>query len=193
MNWQRCGVVLVGLFLSQLSGIAGAVSLYEEGQFQALTSDRKAHRVGDLVTVLIYESTTATSTADTTAGRDADLSASAQIGSRGRSASISTNNEFEGRGRTERSGNVLGQLTVTVQGLSPNGDLVVGGTQELEINGEKQVIKLEGRVRLQDVTDSNTVLSTRVADARISLAGDGVLADHQKPTWWHRLLTWFGI
>jgi flagellar L-ring protein precursor FlgH len=43
------------------------------------------------------------------------------------------------------------------------------------------------------VAENNTVLSTRVADARISFAGDGVLADHQKPSWWQRLFTWFGI
>ena len=104
-----------------------------------------------------------------------------------------TTNDFDGRGSTQRSGRVLGQLTVTVRGVQPNGDLLLEGVQELEINGEKQTIKLDGRVRSQDITDANTVLSTRVADARISLVGDGVLAERQKPSWWHRLVTWFGL
>lgn len=172
---------------------ASAVSLYQEDQYRALTADRKARAVGDLVTVLIYENTSATTTADTNAGRSADVSASLKTPSRDRQVGLATNNDFEGRGSTQRSGRVLGQLTVTVRSVQPNGDLLLGGVQELEINGEKQTIKLEGRVRGQDINDTNTVLSTRVADAHISLVGDGVLADRQKPSWWHRLVTWFGL
>ncbi len=176
-----------------VAGAAIAGSLYDPASFRPLTADRKARQVGDLVTVLIYENASASSTADTGAGRDADLSASAYAGSRDYKAGIGTRNDFEGRGHTQRSGRVLGQLTVAVQQAMPNGDLVLAGTQELEINGEKQVIRLEGRVRGQDVSDANTVLSTRVADARISFAGDGVVAEHQAPSWWHRLLTLFGL
>lgn len=186
-----------GLVVALLAVVCHAVtfsrSLYDPAGFQPLTADRKARRAGDLLTVLIYENASASSSADTSAGREAGLSASAYAGSRDRRAGLATQNEFDGRGRTERSGRVLGQLTVTVQEVLPSGDLVLAGVQELEINGEKQVIRLEGRVRGQDVTEANTVLSTRVADARISFAGDGVLAEHQKPTWWHRLLTWFGL
>lgn len=183
----------VAVVLSALLAPAWSGTLYDPASFQSLTADRKARRVGDLVTVLIYENTSASTTADTSAGHDAALSAAAYAGSRDRRAGLGTGNDFEGRGRTERSGRVLGQLTVTVQELAPNGDLLLAGAQELEINGEKQVIRLEGRVRGQDVSDANTVLSTRVADARISFAGDGVLAEHQKPSWWHRLLTLFGL
>ena len=184
---------LCTLSLCLAAHAAHGVSLYDETQFRALTADRKAHAVGDLVTVLIFENSSATTTADTTAGHSADLAATVKTPSRERHAGISTNNDFEGRGSTQRSGRVLGQLTVAVRELLPNGDLVLAGTQELEINGERQTIRLEGRVRPQDVADNNTVLSTRVAGARISFAGDGVLADHQKPSWWHRLLTWFGV
>src|SRR5207245_2200204 len=123
----------------------------------------------------------------------ADLSASARTTSREYQAGLATRNDFEGRGSTQRSGRVLGQLTVGVQQVLPNGDLQLAGTQELEINGERQMIRLEGRVRPQDVSDANTVLSTRVADARIAFVGDGVLAERQQPSWWHRLLTWFGL
>ena len=181
------------LLASMAAHAAPAVSLYDESQYRALTADRKARAVGDLVTVLIYENTSASTTADTNAGRSADVSASLKTPSRDRQVGLATNNDFEGRGSTQRSGRVLGQLTVTVRGVQPNGDLLLGGVQELEINGEKQTIKLEGRVRSQDINDTNTVLSTRIADARISLVGDGVLAERQKPSWWHRLVTWFGL
>jgi flagellar L-ring protein precursor FlgH len=194
MNRRRAEAAAAALVLGLgIACQACGVSLYDEGSFQPLTADRKARKAGDLVTVMIYENASASSSADTNAGRSSDLAASVQAGSREHHAGISTNNDFEGKGTTQRSGRVLGQLTVAVQQVLPNGDLVLGGTQELEINGEKQLIKLEGRVRALDVSESNTVLSTRVADARISFAGDGVLSEHQKPSWWHRLLTWFGV
>jgi flagellar L-ring protein FlgH len=183
----------IALMLGVVLAPVWAGTLYDPASYQSLTADRKARRAGDLVTVMIYENASASTTADTSAGHDAALSAAAHAGSRERRAGLGTGNDFEGRGRTERSGRVLGQLTVAVQEVAPNGDLLLAGVQELEINGEKQVIRLEGRVRSQDVSDANTVLSTRVADARISFAGDGVLAEHQKPSWWHRLLTLFGL
>ena len=191
---NRAWMQLACLVLASMAAHAvHAVSLYEDGQYRPLTADRKARAAGDLVTVLIYENTSATTTADTNASRSADVSASLKTPTRDRQVGLATNNDFEGRGSTQRSGRVLGQLTVTVRGVQPNGDLLLAGVQELEINGEKQTIKLEGRVRSQDINDANTVLSTRVADARISLVGDGVLAERQKPSWWHRLVTWFGL
>jgi flagellar L-ring protein FlgH len=100
---------------------------------------------------------------------------------------------LNGRGVTQREGRVLAQITVAVQSIAPNGDLLIAGEQLLEINNERQQIRVEGRVRLQDVSDVNTVLSTRLADAHISYAGEGDIADRQRPSWWHKLLTWFGI
>jgi flagellar L-ring protein precursor FlgH len=169
-------------------------SLYSESTFQPLTSDRRMHRVGDLVTVVIYENASATSSADTGANRDssAGLSVSSHnIGSR--SASLGTTSDFTSGGRTQRAGRLLAQLTVAVQEVLPNQDLLVAGQQLLEINGEKQVIRLEGRLRPRDISEVNTVQSTRVADARISFAGDGVLGDRQKPSWWQQLLSLFGF
>ena len=168
-------------------------SLYSESSYQALTSDRRLHKVGDLVTVVIFENTSATSTADTGANRDANVGLNVNAPSFNKSAGIGTNSDFSGGGRTQRAGKVLGQLTVAVRDVMANGDLYVAGEQSLEINGERQTIKLEGQVRPKDITELNTVLSTRVADAKISFAGDGVLGDRQRPAWWQRVLGVFGI
>jgi flagellar L-ring protein precursor FlgH len=193
MNLICRGAVLLGLCLGLGTQGVLAGSLYEEGRFRSLTADRKGHAVGDLVTVMIFENASASTSADTNAGHDAGVSANLRTPLRDRSAGVSLNNDFEGRGSTQRSGRVLGQLTVAIREVLPNGDLMLVGTQELEINNERQTIRLEGRVRPQDITENNTVLSTRIAEARIGFAGDGVLADHQKPGWWQRLLTLFGI
>ena len=69
----------------------------------------------------------------------------------------------------------------------------MAGEQLLEINGEKQTIRAEGRVRPRDVTEQNIVLSSRMAEAKLAFVGDGVLGDMQRPRWWQRLLGLFGI
>ena len=62
-----------------------------------------------------------------------------------------------------------------------------------EVNTERQQITVAGRIRQQDISDTNTVPSTRLADAKISYVGKGDLSDKQRPGWWHQLLTWFGL
>lgn len=167
-------------------------SLYQPATFQALTADHKARKAGDLITVMIFENSSASSTANTTTGRDAKVGIDLVGTGKQANASVGANNQLDGRGRTQRQGQVLAQITVSVKNVLENGDLLIGGEQLLEVNNEKQQIKLQGRVRAVDISDSNTVVSTRVADAKISYVGEGDLADRQKPSWWQRALTWFG-
>ena len=168
-------------------------SLYVDRTFQSLTSDRRVHRIGDLVTVLIFENASASSTADTGASRDAGVGVGVAWMNGSKNAAVTTNNDFTGVGRTQRAGKILAQLTVAVRDIAPNQDLILAGEQQLEINGEKQVIRLEGRARPRDISELNTVVSTRVADARIAFIGDGVVADRQRPGWWQQLLSMFGL
>lgn len=172
---------------------AAATSLYDPVTFQPLTSDMRARRVGDLITVLVVENAAATSTANTSASRDADVAFDLRAPGKSFAGSARTGNQLDGRGRTERQGRLVAQITVAIRAIQPQGDLVVAGEQMLEINNEKQQIRVEGRIRPQDVSDANVVLSTRIADARISYAGQGDLADSQRPAWWQRFLTWFGV
>lgn len=173
---------------------AHADSLYKPGTYKSLTSDLRARQVGDLITVMVYESASATSAANTSAGRDAGVGIEVQ-GTPGKryAGSINANNQTDGRGRTQREGKVLAQITVSIRAITPTGDLIIGGEQLLDINNERQQIKIEGQIRPQDVSDTNVVLSTRIANARISYSGEGDLADKQRPAWWQRFLTLFGI
>lgn len=170
-----------------------AASLYRERSYQPLASDRKAHRPGDLITVLVYENASASSAANTVTGRDANVAFDLKGPSTSRSGGIKTNNQLDGRGRTQREGRVLAQITATVKEIAENGDLFIVGEHLLEVNNERQQIKVEGKIRLQDISDANTVLSTRLADAKISYVGDGDLSERQRPAWWHKILTWFGL
>lgn len=168
-------------------------SLYSDAQFQSLTADRRRFEIGEVLTIMVYESTSATTSADTGTNRDSSVGMGINLPSWNKSAAATANNDFSGTGRTQRAGRVLAQITVLVREVLPNGDLLVGGEQLLEINGEKQTIRAEGRVRPKDITENNVVLSSRLAEAKLAFVGDGVLGDIQRPRWWQKLLGLFGI
>lgn len=172
---------------------AAADSLYKPGTYQPMTSDLRPRKAGDLITVMVYENASASSTADTTAGRDATVGVDLRSPHKAFAGAIKASNQTDGRGRTQREGRVLAQITVAIVAIGENGDLFVRGDQMLEINNEKQQISVEGRIRAQDVSDTNVVLSTRLGNARIRYSGEGDLADKQRPAWWQRFLTLFGV
>jgi flagellar L-ring protein precursor FlgH len=186
-------MLLAVLALPAPQGWAG--NLFQPERFQSLTSDLRPRRPGDLVTVMVYESSSASSSTDTTTGREAGVAVDLTPTGKplGYAAGAKSSNRMEGRGQTQRAGKVLAQITVSIKSIAPNGDLQLAGQQTLEINNERQHISLEGRVRAQDVSDTNVVLSTRIADAKIRYLGDGDLSDRQRPAWWQRLLTQFGL
>ena len=88
---------------------------------------------------------------------------------------------------------MLATLTVNVTAVLPNGDLAIAGEQMLTVNDEKHKVKLSGRVRPQDVSGENAVLSTRIADARIDYVGDGDLTERQRRGWWRKVIDWLGF
>ena len=182
------------LSLSLLASQAWAENLYSENTFRPLAADKRAHLPGDALTVMIYENSSATTSADTSLQRKNDIGIQGSVNQRNpQRANIASTNNFDGGGTVQRSGKLLAQMTVTVSKIADNGDLWVAGEQLLEINSDKQMIKVEGRVRTADISDTNTVFSYRLADARISYVGEGALAEHQRPGYLTRLFTWIGL
>lgn len=191
MNFRfRHGVFLL---LASANGATAGDSLYRPDTYQALTSDLRARRIGDLITVMVYENASASSTANTTAARDANVGLNVQGNGKRWDARINAGNQMDGRGRTEREGKVLAQITVSIRAIGERGDLTIAGEQVVDINNERQQISIEGQVRPQDVSDTNVVLSTRIANARIRYSGQGDVSDKQRPAWWQRLLSLFGV
>lgn len=188
---------LVAVALAGWACLARAESLFNAGTYRPLTSDRKAFRVGDLLTVNVFENSSATTSSDTTTqrknGLDASLGTSAINGGRLLSGSASVGGTFEGGGTTQRANRLLATITVSVREVLPNGDLKVAGEQNLTVNREEHKVKLEGRVRPQDVSADNVVLSTRLADARLFYAGDGDVSERSRRAWWRALLDWLGF
>ncbi|GKS74673.1 flagellar basal body L-ring protein FlgH [Acidovorax sp. SUPP950] len=173
---------------------ACAESLYQEQSFRPLTADNKAFRVGDVLTVQVFENSSATTSADTGTRRKNGLSA--ELGHRSGSVAqtgIAVTGDFDGGGKTQRTNRVLATLTVSVREVLPNGELKVSGEQLLTVNDEPQKVTLEGRVRPLDISDGNVVLSTRLADARISYVGEGDIAERNRRPWWRALLDGMGL
>lgn len=191
LRWAAMLLVLAG------AGAAAAADLYQEGQFRSLVSDVKARGPGDNLTVLVMETSSAASTADTDTKRqtEAGITGLWDVGPSRRAGEINGHiqNDFSGAARTQRAGKLLAQITVVVQSVAPNGDLQVAGDQVVEVNNEKQMIRLEGKVRPADIGADNSVVSNRIAEARIHYVGDGVLAAGQQPGWITRVLTWMGL
>lgn len=195
--WQllcaRLSLILLAALLPALPVMAE--SLYQEGSFRPLTADNKAFRVGDSLTIQVFENSSATSSANTGTRRANDISGSIthsgnkMVGQLG----IGVAGEFDGGGRTQRANKLLATLTVSVLEVLPNGELRVAGEQQLTVNEELQKVNLEGRVRPQDISDGNVVLSTRLADARITYVGEGDVSDRARRSGWRRVLDWLGL
>ena len=178
---------VVACCIALVAASSMAQSLYSESTYRPLTADNKAYRVGDVLTIQIVENAAASANADTATRRSNEVSAGltrAHVPPIG--VGLGTSGEFDGGGKTTRTGKLLAQLSVQVKQVLPNGDLQVAGEQLLLINDE-------GRVRPQDIAENNIVPSSRLAAARITYVGDGELADRQKPAWWRQLIDWIGL
>lgn len=184
----------LALILALATAGAQAESLYDPALYRSLGTDRKAARIGDVLTIQVVETSSATSSADTSTGRKSSIDAEFRLSRRPTTAGgLEVDGDFEGGGKTQRSGRLLAQMSVNVVDIAPNGDLYVQGDQLLTVNDEQQKIHVKGRVRPQDISPGNVVLSTRLAQSEIIYMGEGELAGRQRPAWWNRFLNWLGF
>lgn len=168
-------------------------SLYSEADSGGLFTDTRARQVGDILTVILEESMQASKKAgtDTSKKQSDSIGAISLLGhslpSSGKDlADDSTKNSFSGSGDSSQSDSLTGDVTVMVSQRLANGNLIVTGSKWLTINQGRELIKLEGVVRPEDITAANTVLSTQVADARITYTGEGAINDANRQGWLSR-------
>lgn len=180
---------------------APAGSLWSRNS-QNLFVDQRARRVGDIVTVLIREKSSASKEAATSAGRDSSTEASISkfLGLESKIPQISKlidptslidasyKNDFTGSGKTSRKEDLVATLTSKVARVLDNGNLLIEGKKVVTVNKEDQIIVLTGEIRPRDISKSNTIDSNLIHDARISYTGNGVISDKQKQGWMIRIL-----
>ncbi|WP_164119046.1 flagellar basal body L-ring protein FlgH [Sphingorhabdus sp. Alg239-R122] len=190
----KAAVIAVPLLLSMFSPVpAKADNLFADSGWSSLASDRRAKQVGDLVTVVIYEQSSAVNSAQNGTGKSTSLSGGISGGSFSESGGISFGGDYSGRGETRRSGRMVAQLSVTVEQVLPNGDFVIGGVQKLNVNGEATDIAIRGRIREADMTSDNRILSSRIADAQINYNGQGFVSRSAKPGLITRIFNFLGL
>lgn len=161
-----------------------------ENLSRSLFSDQKANHVGDAVTILVVETSSASNTAQTTSSRTSNLSLSAtgNLSSTAATppsvgATIGTTNSFTGQGGTSSAGSIQAQISATVDSVLPNGNLFVVGNRTIIINGEEQIIKISGVIRPSDIQTDNSVYSYNISDATIIFRGNGIVSRGQEPGW----------
>lgn len=179
--------------LVMLTGSSEAANLFKEENYRSLTGDYRARHIGDGLTVLVTENASAAASSNTKTDKSNNGSANLTDPRRQQNYSLGFSENFDGTGKISRTGRLLAQLSVTVTAVEPNGDLRIKGDQNIEINGEKQALTLEGRVRQIDISESNTIPSNRIADAKITYIGDGVLAESQHKGWLSRVFSFLGL
>ncbi|GAB5413244.1 MAG: flagellar basal body L-ring protein FlgH [Congregibacter sp.] len=161
----------------------------------SLFTDTRAHEIGDIVSVVLIESTSAAKSADTELDKSSSTNITdptifgAPVTINGRynlGVDMQSANTFEGEGSSNQSNSLQGSIAVQVARVLPNGNLVVQGEKWIRINQGDEYIRLRGIVRPEDVSPQNTVPSTLIADARISYSGTGIIDESNTPGWLSR-------
>jgi flagellar L-ring protein precursor FlgH len=167
-------------------------AIYQAGQQMELFSDLKARRVGDLLTITLNEITAASKSATTTTAKTTSVATTAPTvlgqsltlkGAPLLSATVNGADAFNGAGTSAQTNSLAGSLTVTVVAVQPNGNLVVQGEKTLKLNQGDEFVRISGVIRTADIATNNTVTSDKLADAKISYSGKGVVNSANEMGW----------
>jgi flagellar L-ring protein precursor FlgH len=156
--------------------------------YRPLFEDRRARAVGDTLTVVLSEKTTANKKSSAAASKQGALGSKLTAGTKlpvlsslaGLELGATSDNSFKGQGASSAANDFSGTITVTVLEVYANGNLVVAGEKRLTVSDEEEIIRFSGVVNPTDLS-GNSVPSTLVADARIEYRGNGAADDAQSP------------
>jgi flagellar L-ring protein precursor FlgH len=174
-------------------------SLFVPGYGVSLFGNTNAHRIGDIITVVLDERTVSSKSSNVGVDKDSSLSLLENgagtilgkeltkklplIGNITLPTSANQSRSFEGDASADQSNRLQGNISVTITDVMPNGNLVIRGEKWLKLNTGDEYIRISGMLRSLDVGLDNMVSSTKLANARIAYSGTGDLADSQKMGW----------
>ena len=177
-------------------------SLWETGA-RGFFKDQRAAKVGDLLTVLINISDQAAIANKTGRSRSSgeDSGVSNFLGLESEASKVlpkafdpstmlkaDSTSSFAGQGSVDRSEDVKLTVAAMVTGVLPNGNLIIRGRQEVRVNYEVRELFVEGIVRPEDISATNTIQHSQIAEARISYGGRGQITDVQQPRYGQQLM-----
>jgi flagellar L-ring protein precursor FlgH len=176
---------------TQTTSLGKDGGLYQNDYSWSLVADRHPYRVGDILTIVLDESTQSSKQAKTDFDKNSDATiAPATFGTHtynGVKGTTSAKRNFSGEGTTEQQNSLHGYITVSVHHVMANGVLEIKGEKWLTLNQGDEYIRLTGLVRVDDISNDNSISSQRIANARISYAGRGALSDANSAGWLTRL------
>jgi flagellar L-ring protein precursor FlgH len=171
--------------------------IYQAGGGLSLFEDKRARRIGDVITIQLAESTTSSKKADSSIKKDDKVSIDAgvvlgaqpKVGNLNMATSVNPTRDFAGAASADQSNKLQGTITVMVSDVLPNGLLEVRGEKWMTLNRGEEFIRIRGYVRPEDVLPDNTIPSTKVADVRIAYSGSGELAQSNRQGWASRFFS----
>lgn len=175
-------------------------SLFRANNSVSLFGDRKAHRVGDIITVVLSEQTSSTKSSKVEVSKESDINIGddpngtlgtvlgkrPELAGLGLLTNLSGDRDFTGEGDADQSNSLRGSITVTVADIMPNGNLSVRGEKWMTLNRGDEYIRISGIIRPDDITPTNTISSQKLANARITYSGTGEVADSGAMGWLSR-------
>ncbi len=192
-------------FVLVLASFLFASSLWTDKSSSPYVKDPN-YKVGDTVTVIIDENLSALQSGSTNTNKSSNLGfgfdtknesslemASKEIATKGDSKlniSGKGSSKFQGKGSTTRKSAIKTTITAAVIDVQPDGKIFVLGQKQIRINEEVENIEVSGLVRVADISDENTVLSSQIANIKVAINGVGVVANQQKPGFLSRALDW---
>jgi flagellar L-ring protein precursor FlgH len=174
------------------SSIIPTGSLFKVNYVNNIYSDSKAHRVGDIISVILSESTQAQKNAKTELKKENSATLDPIIGLGGAAVNFKNDaiqfgfnqgSDFSGDSKTNQGNSLSGNISVHVLRVLPNGNLMIRGEKWMTLNNGDEYIRLTGVIRAQDISARNTITSSKIANARIQYAGTGTFADMQEQGW----------
>ena len=175
------------LFISFIANATNVFSLY---------TDHRAMQKDDILTVLIVENAKAGSQSSTNTKKRNSFGVDNIKGSGllrfvpAFGVNGETDVGYDGKGGTSREGNLVAKISARVVEVLDNGNLVINGNKIVEINNEKEIIKISGVVRPQDIESNNTIYSSSISDAQITYSGKGVASTGRRPGFFARFFNW---
>ena len=172
--------------------VASNGSIYAGSGGLRLFQDNKARQVGDLLTIVLVESTSSRSVAQTSVSKESGIGmgaptiAGVPITYKGQSilqAEVEAGRDFSGTGNSTQSNRLEGEITVTVARELGNGNLLVSGQKRMRLNQGDELVQVQGIVRIADIGPDNRITSDRVGNAQIVYGGRGTLARSNAMGW----------
>ncbi len=166
-----------------LSIPARAGSLWSDTN-ESLFIDSKALYVGDIVTIVVVENTSATQKSSSKIKQDEKLDSSDGTGIIGKflnATGIKGSDQYSADGNTTSGNTLTTTISAEIMEVLPNGNLLVEARRSMVVNAETQTMVLSGVIRSTDVSRDNKIASSRISNLNIRYEGKGPIARRQKP------------